>query len=346
MPHGALLVTIGVLAAMVLTNCLKDVVGKVALEGLDVLSVTFWLRVFSFVAVATYGVTQLPTVRAPLRATAVPFGMEVLHLSNESVFTAYLLLDVVGIALAALLYYRALQIAPLSLCAPFLAFTPVLLVPMSWIILHETPTLPKLLGAMLVVIGSMLMYRQMFAVGFLAPLRAIVKEPGSRYSLLTACLFSLTNPIDKKLVLMSSPAFDAIAYGAGLVVVFAILTTWQHSPLMKTFRARPKAIVAAGLLDGIALLALLVAYRYSDIVVTISVKRTGILIAVLFGWLVFKERDIRDRLLGSGVMLLGVLVLYTPEGSSWCWVLFLTGLIIGCVSIITTKCGKVPVYGI
>ncbi|MDH4101356.1 MAG: EamA family transporter, partial [Nitrospirota bacterium] len=40
----------------------------------------------------------------------------------------------------------------------------------------------------------------------------------------------------------------------------------------------------------------------------ISVKRTSILFSVAYGWLMFRERDIGERLLGSVVMLIGVVL--------------------------------------
>jgi len=41
----------------------------------------------------------------------------------------------------------------------------------------------------------------------------------------------------------------------------------------------------------------------------ISIKRTSILFTVLFGFFIFKERNIRSRLMGAIIMILGVLLI-------------------------------------
>ena len=43
-----------------------------------------------------------------------------------------------------------------------------------------------------------------------------------------------------------------------------------------------------------------------EVAYMISVKRTSLIFSVLYGWLVFKEEHIRERLLGCMVMVIGV----------------------------------------
>jgi len=48
------------------------------------------------------------------------------------------------------------------------------------------------------------------------------------------------------------------------------------------------------------------------VAIIISLKRAGIVPAVLMGWLVFKERDITDKLIAAAVMAAGALMCYLP----------------------------------
>jgi uncharacterized membrane protein len=43
------------------------------------------------------------------------------------------------------------------------------------------------------------------------------------------------------------------------------------------------------------------------VVRVIALKRTSVLMGVLFGHFIFKEKDIQERLLGAGIMIVGVL---------------------------------------
>ena len=51
------------------------------------------------------------------------FGISAVHLSPALTYSIYLLIDVLLVSIANVLYFRALQVSPLSLCIPFLAFT-------------------------------------------------------------------------------------------------------------------------------------------------------------------------------------------------------------------------------
>ena len=41
----------------------------------------------------------------------------------------------------------------------------------------------------------------------------------------------------------------------------------------------------------------------------VSVKRTSAIMSVLFGYFIFKERGIKERLIGATIMIIGVLLI-------------------------------------
>jgi glucose uptake protein GlcU len=77
-------------------------------------------------------------------------------------------------------------------------------------------------------------------------------------------------------------------------------------------RKNPHWAILAGVLDASALLIQYVTITYLAVVITISIKRAGIVLAILAGWLIFKERDIRDKLIAVSGMVGGVLIFYLP----------------------------------
>jgi EamA domain-containing membrane protein RarD len=46
------------------------------------------------------------------------------------------------------------------------------------------------------------------------------------------------------------------------------------------------------------------------VVITVSIKRAGIVLSVFAGWLFFREREITDKVIAASVMFCGVLILY------------------------------------
>jgi drug/metabolite transporter (DMT)-like permease len=286
-------------AAMSVVNVMTDVWRKRALDGRDLFPATFWMRVAvaaMFVAIALVRMASghAITIRDPLA------------------FAGYLVLDVSLITIVMWLYFRALQISPLSMCIPFLAFTPVFLIPTSYLLLGQAPQPIKLLGVVLIVVGSLAMHRTLFAIGWTAPIKAVIKEKGSRYMLLVALIFSFTNPLDKKLVDLSDVYVEAASYGLGLVLSFYLLARSRNADFAAAARGNVKWIALAGIFDAVSLLFQLASYAYLSIVITVSIKRAGIVLSVFAGWLFFRERGITDKVIASTVMFAGVLILYLP----------------------------------
>jgi drug/metabolite transporter (DMT)-like permease len=283
---------------MSVINVLTDVWRKHALDKRDLLPATFWIRV----AVAA--------VFAIVLAVRVATGSQIEVRGGMALFLGLLVLDVAMITVVMWLYFRALQISPLSMCIPFLAFTPVFLIPTTYVILGQKPQPIKLLGVALIVVGSLVMHRQLFAVGWMAPIKAVIEYKGSRYMLMVAFIFSLTNPLDAKLVAMSDVYTEACAYGLGLCIAFYLLSRLQKGDFAAAARGNFKWIALAGLCDAVSLLFQLASYAYIAVVITVSIKRAGIVLSVLAGWLFFKEKEITDKVIAASVMFCGVLILY------------------------------------
>lgn len=295
------------------TNVITDVARKKALQDRPLIPATLWCKVFAAlvfgVALAVRILQGLPPV---IRDGGNLFGLSGVHLSPLATFLIYLFINVILVSIANLLYFLALQISPMSLCIPFLAFTPIFLIPTGFVMLGELPPLLKLLGVILIVIGSLVMHRSLFAVSWLAPVKAVVQERGSRYMLLVALIFSVTNPLEKRLVLMSDMFTQAFAFGLGLCVFLVILSAVKREPASAGIRKNLLWVALAGGLDGIALLLQFASYGFIDVVITISIKRAGIVLSVFCGWLFFRERCITDKVIAASVMFAGVLILYLP----------------------------------
>jgi drug/metabolite transporter (DMT)-like permease len=298
-------------AATSVSNVFADVSRKKVVERNELVAGTFWIRIFAALVftvalIARLGAGTVPVVRdgGPL------FGIPAFVLPPIAVFLIYLAIDVALIGCAQLLLMRALQVSSMSLCIPFMAFTPVFLIGTGYVMIGELPSWIKLLGVGLIVIGSLLMHRRLFAEGWSAPVKAIMREAGSRYILLVAFILAITNPIEKRLVTMSDPLTQAFSYCVGLCVLFAILAWTRRAPCREVMRTTPRWAVLAGVMDAAALLLQFCTYSYLAVVITISIKRAGIVLSVLAGWVIFREREIGDKLIAASVMLGGVLILY------------------------------------
>jgi uncharacterized membrane protein len=77
----------------------------------------------------------------------------------------------------------------------------------------------------------------------------------------------------------------------------------------RQFSANTKALILISLLFALELIFQMIAIQTAIVAYVISIKFTSIIISVLFGYFMFKETRIRERLLGASVMLLGILLI-------------------------------------
>ena len=122
----------------------------------------------------TEGVTSVVRTSGVQRGVAVVFATVLLVrvLTGHPIvirevpkFLMLLTLDVGLITIVMWLYFRALQVSPLSLCVPFMALTPLFLLPIGALVLHEAISAGMVAGVVLVVLGSLVINRQQFAHG-------------------------------------------------------------------------------------------------------------------------------------------------------------------------------------
>lgn len=316
-------------------NVLTDVSRKKILDRhYDAAVIGFWCKV---VALAFYLVALGILLASGNRMSLPPVGAG-LNISPATAFFLYLLLNALLEGSAIMLNYRALQLSPLSLCVPFMALTPVFLLPMGKFFLHEEISTGMIVGVLLVVIGSLVINRQLVANGWLEPAKSIIREKGTRYMFIVAFLLANTVVLDKWFVTSGgNTAFDerlmrafilSIGKGVMLLIFFGLLALWRgrktvdyaktnpaetQNSWIQAWRDVPKWLVLAGMFEAIVLVLQLVAVQFTVAAVVISIKRSGILLACVLGWFMFNERGITDRVIGSFVMISGVVVFFLTK---------------------------------
>jgi drug/metabolite transporter (DMT)-like permease len=145
--------------------------------------------------------------------------------------------------------------------------------------------------------------------GFFAPLRSIVRNKGTRMMVVVAFIWSITSTFDKVGVMNSSPIFWAIVLFAFIGLGILPLVFLKSDNPIQGIRTHWKLLLAAGLANGVGVGCQMVAVGLVAVTQVIAVKRMSALISVGFGYFVFGEKGIRERLLGAAIMVSGVVVM-------------------------------------
>jgi drug/metabolite transporter (DMT)-like permease len=210
---------------------------------------------------------------------------------------------------ATICFYKSLQLTDLSLASPMLAFTPVFLSLNGYFILGEKPSLLGFLGIISVVLGIFFINSPK-ASRFFHAFHSIKKDKGILLMLLVAFIWSISTAFDKMAVLNS----DFIFGSACVISISSIFFTFYALLKFrrKTFRLYKKGFTGAFLLAAASVSSNFFtnyAYMYALAAYVLSVKRLSVLLGVLLGIFVFKEPDLRKRLIGATIAVAGVLLI-------------------------------------
>lgn len=230
----------------------------------------------------------------------------------DSIFLSNTLAAILLNSIAAVLAYRAIRIEDISLVGPISAFNPVFTTVIALFVLGEQIGTRGIAGILLVSTGAYLLQLGKLKRGFIDPIQKLVKNKGVQLSLIAYFIWAITPVLQKTAILHTTPLvppFASLTGTLGTVVVFGFLTKkYSKRPLYYT-RKFLYLFLVAGIIIGIAQAAGFVAFSLAQLGFVTAVFKLSIVFSVLLGWLFFKERNIKDRLLGSLVMLAGVILL-------------------------------------
>lgn len=210
---------------------------------------------------------------------------------------------------AALLYMKAIKVCPLSLCIPFLAFTPVFLIVTGRLILGEGLNPWGMAAVLLMAGGSYILSLSTGRFGFLAPLRALLREVGARCMLMVAVLYSCTAALGKLAILHSNPAFFGVLYPLIFSGVLLAGYPLSNPRPARTLIKRSRWGIILGLCLAAVIFSQVYGLKLAPAAYLIAVKRTSVFFSVLLGGVWLKERPLAPRLVGAALMVGGVLLI-------------------------------------
>lgn len=273
-----------------LFESLKDVLCKKSLEDMDEYIVAWSLRLFC-----------LPFLFPLLLLYPLP-------VLGKNFWWALMISGLLNVV-TAILYMKAIKQSDLSLSVPMLTFTPLFLLITSPFILGEYPTMFGLFGICLIVGGSYILNVRCCRRGIFSPFRTLLKEQGPRLMLMVAFIWSVTANFDKVGIRNSSVSFWIVAVNIFGALAMVPLVMFKGRANIRTVGERWPSLLSIGFINALKFIAQMSAIQIALVAYVISIKRTSAILGVMFGYLFFKEKGIRERLLGTVVMLLGVLLI-------------------------------------
>lgn len=214
-----------------------------------------------------------------------------------------------------ILYVKALKLSPLSLTVPFLSLTPVFLISISYLLLGEKVSLIGALGILLIAAGGYILNIDTVRRGLFEPLRSILRDKGALLMIAVALLYGITSSMGKMAITHSSPLFFGASYFIALSIAFLPIALLKGRGSAKEFirSGKYKRLFFPGVCYALMVVTHMEALSLTKVAYMISVKRTSLLMSVIYGYLLFQEGNIRGRFLGAFLMFTGFVLVVTAK---------------------------------
>lgn len=211
------------------------------------------------------------------------------------------------------LFVRAVQMEDVSLVMPLLAFTPVCIFFVEYLILGNTPNRKGVLGILLVVGGTYLLNFSMDGGEdrrIWDPLVSLFDRTGCIYMLIVSMIWSISATVEKITVRASSPSFYLLCISISFTILFFPFLLQTDKKPVSLIRNAFWTFLGLGILTAGMSIFQMIAIRETELVnYVITIKRSGMIVSVLFGGMLFQEENMGMRLIGSAIMVGGVTLL-------------------------------------
>jgi drug/metabolite transporter (DMT)-like permease len=246
----------------------------------------------------------------PFVAVFAAFTFESLPINNLA-FLFPALWGSVAFAAGTMLLVEATKRCDLSIVAPIVAMTPIFIILWEYLLLGTLPNLQGFWGIVLIVVGAYLLnISKIRGWDVLAPFKVILKKDGGLIPFAVAFIYSTGATADKVALQYTDPfSFTVWLFVMSFIFITFIILIFKREALSFDILRKAGPVAASGAVYSINIIANIWAFALASASYVIAVKRTSALFGVLFGYLIFKERKIGERVLGAAVMVTGVAML-------------------------------------
>ena len=210
---------------------------------------------------------------------------------------------------------KALQSGELSILGPINSYKSVIAIIVGIILLGEVPDIRGLLGIGLIIFGS-------YFVLDTTPERfslALLKRKDIQYRIWAMILTAVEAIFVKKVILASSVTIAFISWCCfGAVFSFILFLVYRLDLKKETKQINRSSIGKIALLIAcIGTMQFTTSYTFEhmDVGYALSLFQLSIIVSVFFGYRFFKEPDIRKKMIGTAIMIIGSVLIILLKNS-------------------------------
>jgi len=244
--------------------------------------------------------------------TAPFFLFADIHMVTSSAVLVLFIKSILGSA-AFLLVMTGLKYNDLSNSLPLLVFTPAIVAVLAFFILSERISTLEIGGMVLLLAGTYFLQLKKGG-GWFSPFLFVKHNKAQWYILGAIALFSTTSILDKTLLSgyhLPPEAFlplQQLFYTLIFLVLF-LFRKGKYQPIQQQFNNTWRLVLAVAIFAVIYRYSHILAVKAGSVALVLSIKRTSVFFATVFGGRYFREQNIVRRSIAVLVMVAGTIMI-------------------------------------
>lgn len=190
----------------------------------------------------------------------------------------------------------ALEKGELSVLGPINSYKAVIGLIFGMLILHEIPNMYGIMGILLIILGSYFI---------LESPKALIKKD-IQYRIYALIFSAIEAVFIKKVIILSSITASFITSSfLGVIFSFIIMNIFSSSKLKLPVKRHSIMYVLTALCFGLMTFTTAYVFKYMNVGYALSLFQLSIIINVILGYKLFKEKNLIKKLFGSLIILIG-----------------------------------------
>ncbi|MCC6953937.1 MAG: DMT family transporter [Deltaproteobacteria bacterium] len=241
-----------------------------------------------------------------------PFQVREVAITDPTTFWYFLGVSILASVAAEVAFMTALRSAEFSIVMPLCSLFPVAIALFGMAFLSEVPTIEALIGIVIVVGGGCLLSIERDGEEKFQ-WRSILSSQALRWMIVCSlCLATIVTTTKKAAPMIDSISFIGLILG-GSLVLFTVALIAKRVPMIAMIRSAPLPAFSVALLWGLGYQLNFVANEFTLVAYVAAIGQLSIAFAVFLGVVAFREQAQPFKLLVSGAMIVGALMIVLAE---------------------------------
>jgi len=198
---------------------------------------------------------------------------------------------------------EALKYGKLSILGPINSYKAIVGMIFAIFLLGEFPNILGLIGVVLIILGSYFIFD---TLNFLE----IFKKKEVRYRFYALVFSAIEAVFIKKVILLSSvPISVIISFILGAFFSYLILAKDKIKPIKIPQQSVLIFYILSALSFGLMTITTAYVFKHIDVAYALSLFQLSVILNIILGWKIFREKDILKKLIGAFIIITGAIII-------------------------------------